>query len=62
MTASGKAADTGGCVRNPGEIADVLDIKPPGIVEILRQPEQAEEPGGVAQKFSAHHAENAAGR
>ena len=49
--AADQAADAGRGVGDPGEGADRLDVEAARVVEILRQPEQVEVPGRVAQEL-----------
>ena len=41
-------------IGNPREVADALGIEAADVVQILRQPEEVEVPGGVAEKLGRH--------
>ncbi len=54
--AAQQASDARGCVGDPSHGADRLDVEAARVVEIFRQPEKIEVPGGVAQEFCGHQA------
>ena len=49
--AADQAADAGRGIRDPRVVADLLHVEAARVVEILRQPEEVEVPGGVGEEL-----------